>query len=93
MVLSACQTGLGEITGEGVIGLQRGFKEAGAQTIVMSLWKVSDEATQMLMIEFFQNLIAGQPKRAAFLAAQETVRTKYPNPIYWAAFVMVDGIN
>ena len=93
VVLSACQTGLGEITGEGVFGLQRGFKKAGAQTIVMSLWKVSDEATQMLMIEFFKNLTAGQPKRAAFLAAQEAVRAKYPNPIYWAAFVMVDGIN
>ena len=93
VVLSACQTGLGEITGEGVFGLQRGFKKAGAQTIVMSLWKVSDEATQMLMIEFFKRLTAGETKRAAFLAAQETVRQKYPNPIYWAAFVMVDGLD
>ncbi len=92
VVLSACQTGLGEITGEGVFGLQRGFKKAGAQTIVMSLWKVSDESTQTLMIEFFKNLTAGQSKRAAFTAAQKTVRAKYPNPLHWAAFVMVDGI-
>ena len=91
VVLSACQTGLGEVTGEGVFGLQRGFKKAGAQTIVMSLWKVADEPTQLLMIEFFKNLTAGQSKRAAFLAAQQTVRAKYPNPLYWAAFVMVDG--
>ena len=47
--------------------------------------------TQLLMIEFFKNLTAGQSKRAAFLAAQQTVRAKYPNPLYWAAFVMVDG--
>jgi CHAT domain-containing protein len=91
VVLSARQTGLGEVTGEGVFGLQRGFKKAGAQTIVMSLWKVADEPTQLLMIEFFKNLTAGQSKRAAFLAAQQTVRAKYPNPLYWAAFVMVDG--
>ena len=92
VVLSACQTGLGEITGEGVFGLQRGFKKAGAQTIVMSLWKVADESTQLLMVEFFKNLTAGQSKRAAFLAAQKTVREKYPNPLHWAAFVMVDGM-
>ena len=92
VVLSACQTGLGEITGDGVFGLQRGFKKAGAQTIVMSLWKVADEPTQLLMIDFFKHLTAGQSKRAAFIAALETVRKKYPNPLYWAAFVMVDGI-
>ncbi|MCR5454606.1 MAG: CHAT domain-containing protein [Bacteroidales bacterium] len=91
VVLSACQTGLGEITSEGVFGLQRGFKKAGAQTIVMSLWKVADESTQLLMVNFFKNLTAGQSKRAAFLAAQKTVRAKFPNPLYWAAFVMVDG--
>ncbi|MBR2200918.1 MAG: CHAT domain-containing protein, partial [Bacteroidales bacterium] len=93
VVHSACQTGLGEITGEGVFGLQRGFKKAGAQTIVMSLWKVADESTQLLMVEFFKHLTAGQSKRAAFIAALETVREKYPNPLHWAAFVMVDGME
>ena len=93
VVLSACQTGLGEITGEGVFGLQRGFKKAGAQTIVMSLWKVADESTQLLMVEFFKHLTAGQSKRAAFIAAQKTVRQKYPHPLHWAAFVMGDGIE
>ena len=93
VVLSACQTGLGEVTGEGVFGLQRGFKKAGAQTIIMSLWKVFDDSTQLLITEFFKNLTAGQSKRAAFLAAQKTVRDKYPNPLCWAAFIMVDGMD
>ena len=93
VVLSACQTGLGEVTGEGVFGLQRGFKKAGAQTIVMSLWKVSDVATQLLMTEFFKNLTAGQTKRSAFVAAQDAVRQKYPDPKFWAAFIMVDGME
>ena len=91
-VLSACQTGLGDVNGEGVFGLQRGFKKAGAQTIVMSLWKVFDDATQLWMIEFFKNLTAGMSKRDAFIAAQKVVRQKYPDPSCWAAFVMVDGL-
>ena len=91
VVLSACQTGLGEITGEGVFGLQRGFKKSGAQTIVMSLWKVNDKATQILMTEFFKNLTAGQSRRAAFAAAQKTLRAQDSTPEHWAAFVMVDG--
>ena len=69
-ILSACQTGLGEIVGDGVFGLQRGFKKAGAQTLLMSLWKVDDTATQLLMAEFYKNLVSGQNKRAAFLNAQ-----------------------
>lgn len=62
VVLSACQTGLGEITGDGVFGLQRGFKKAGAQTLMMSLWKVDDKATQLLMSRFYSNLITGKIK-------------------------------
>ena len=92
VVLSACQSGLGEVTGEGVFGLQRGFKKAGAHTLVMSLWNVSDEATQLLMTEFFKNFTLGMTKRDAFVAAQKSVRKQFPHPGLWAAFVMVDGI-
>jgi CHAT domain-containing protein len=91
VVLSACQTGLGEVTGEGVFGLQRGFKKAGAQTIVMSLWEVDDYATRLLMTEFFKGLTLGKSKREAFLAALDFVKAKNSDPKYWAAFVMVDG--
>jgi CHAT domain-containing protein len=92
VVLSACQTGLGEVTGEGVFGLQRGFKKAGAQTIIMSLWEVDDYATRLLMTEFFKGLTLGKSKREAFLAALDFVKAKNSDPKYWAAFVMVDGI-
>ena len=74
VVLSACQTGLGEITGDGVFGLQRGFKKAGAQSLLMSLWKVDDQATQMLMTQFYANLIKGQSKYEALREAQRYVR-------------------
>ena len=93
VVLSACQTGLGDVTSDGVFGLQRGFKKAGAQTIVMSLWNVSDEATKDLMTEFYKNLVAGLTKRGAFVAAQEKLRQTYPDPKKWAAFIMVDGLE
>ncbi len=92
VVLSACQTGLGEVTGEGVFGLQRGFKKAGAQTIIMSLWNVDDYATRLLMSEFYKNLVSGKSKREAFLAAQAYVRHKNSDPKYWAAFIMVDAM-
>lgn len=74
VVLSACQTGLGEITGDGVFGLQRGFKKAGAQTLMMSLWKVDDKATQLLMSRFYSNLITGKNKIESLRDAQKYVR-------------------
>ncbi len=93
VVLSACQTGLGEITDEGVFGLQRGFKKAGVHTIIMSLWSVDDNATQLMMTEFYSNLIKGMTKREAFLKAQRTLKTTsgFENPRFWAAFIMLDG--
>ena len=105
VVLSACQTGLGEITGDGVFGLQRGFKKAGAQTIVMSLWKVDDNATLLFMTQFFKRIrlnTNGCPtnKYEAFSEAQSYVRNytaddgshPFAKPEYWAAFIMLDGI-
>ena len=95
VVLSACQTALGEITGEGVFGLQRGFKKAGARTIIMSLWPVDDNATLLMMTEFYANLTKKMSKREAFLAAQNKVKATpgFENPRYWAAFIMLDGNN
>ena len=74
VVLSACETGLGDVTGDGVFGLQRAFKMAGARTILMSLWKVNDDATRMLMTAFYRYYANGMSKRAAFRKAQQEVR-------------------
>ena len=90
VVLSACETGLGEITDEGVFGLQRAFKNAGVNTIIMSLWEVDDQATSLMMQTFYSNLMRGKSKRDSFSAAKNEVRKKYSDPRYWAAFVMLD---
>lgn len=74
VVLSACQTGLGEIKGDGVFGLQRGFKKAGANSLLMSLWKVDDEATRLLMTQFYKNLTSGMSKYESLKLAQKYVR-------------------
>lgn len=91
VVLSACQTGLGEIKEDGVFGLQRGFKKAGANTILMSLWSVSDQATQLMMTSFYENILAGAERREAFNKAQEHVRNSgFTDPYYWASFILLD---
>ncbi|MBQ7471644.1 MAG: tetratricopeptide repeat protein [Prevotella sp.] len=95
VVLSACQTGLGEIKDDGVFGIQRGFKKAGAKSLLMSLWSVSDRATDLMMTTFYSKLSEGLSKHAAFLEAQKTVR-EYPNadfssPFFWASFILLDG--
>ena len=90
VVLSACETGLGEIiNGEGVYGLQRAFQVAGARNLVMSLWKVDDSVTKELMIAFFRNWLSGMDKRNAFIKAQKTVRIRHPEPYYWGGFVLL----
>ena len=95
VVMSACESGLGETSGEGVFGLQRGFKLAGANTLLMSLWKVDDSATNLLMTEFYKNYLSGKSKRHSLQLAQQSLRNnaKYSDPEYWAAFILLDGLN
>lgn len=92
-VLSACETGLGDISSEGVFGLQRAFKKAGAHTLLMSLRKVDDNATKILMINFYNNLLT-MSKLQAFREAQKQLRTaengKYNSPEHWASFILLD---
>ena len=94
VVLSACETAKGEVTGEGVFGLQRAFKMAGVQTILMSLWPVDDAATQLMMTEFYQHWIGQkEPKRDAFAHARNIVKKQYSDPKYWAAFILLDALD
>ena len=96
VVLSACETGLGEQkNGEGVFGLRRGLQEAGAEAVLMSMWSVPDRETQELMALFYQNWLGGLDKHEALRQAQmkerEVVRQRYGKdlPFYWGAFVLV----
>jgi CHAT domain-containing protein len=93
VVLSACETGRGEIlNGEGVYGLQRAFQVAGANAVIMSLWKVDDEATKEFMITFYRNYLSGGDSRTAYLETVREMRTReqYDRPFYWGAFVYVE---
>jgi CHAT domain-containing protein len=90
IVLSACETGLGEIeNGEGVYGLQRGFAVAGAKNLLMSLWKVDDFATSFLMEQFYRSWLSGDEIHDAVKNAQVELRRQYPEPYYWGAFILL----
>ncbi len=92
-VLSACKSGQGKATSEGLYGLQRAFKKAGVGTIVMSLWNVEDRLSSEFMVTFYKQLVGKtgiRDKRKAFGEAKRIIRAKHPDPFHWAAFVMLD---
>lgn len=96
VVLSACDTGLGEVqTGEGVYGLRRAFVQAGAKSLVMSMWKVPDTETMELMVQFYKNIKSGmnrcQALRQAALHEKKIIikRYKKDKPSYWGAFLFL----
>lgn len=100
VTLSACRTALGEISGDGVFGLQRGFKKAGAGSILMSLWKVDDDATCLFMTEFYNNLLnpgsgATGDKQKSLERARKAVmsRPDWQNFRFWGAFILLDAIR
>ena len=90
VVLSGCATGLNVITpGDELIGLARGLLQAGAQSLVLSLWDVHDESTKDFMITFYARLQEGQPKAAAMRSAMIELRDKHPHPYHWAPFSLI----
>ncbi len=90
VVLSACETGRGKVVdGQGVYGLQRAFQVAGAQNVIISLWKVDDEATKELMTLFYESYLQNSDPRASLKTAQIQLKEKFPEPIYWGAFYVV----
>jgi len=95
VVLSACKTGLGtNRSGEGVFGLRRAFQEAGADSVLMSMWQVPDEETKRLMKLFYENWLGGMNKHEALRMAQRKLRDELRAegrdwPFFWGAFVLV----
>lgn len=89
VVLSACDTGHGRITGDGVVGLARSFVAAGVESVVVSLWAVPDTPTAELMVEFYRNLQQNRDRARALRLAMLATKQKHPHPINWAGFVLV----
>lgn len=89
VVLSACDTGRGRITGDGVVGLSRSFLAAGVPSVMVSLWQVPDEATSALMLTFYQQRLAGEDNAQALRQAMLAMLDDYPAPVNWAAFTLV----
>ena len=101
VVLSACDTGLGELSSEGMWGLQRAFKKAGANSILMSLWKVDDLSTRLFMTEFYRYYISGKDKQKSLKLAQNYIREYrddngnllFEDPSYWASWILLDALE
>jgi CHAT domain-containing protein len=89
VVLSACHTGQGRITGDGVIGLSRSFITSGVPSVIVSLWAVPDAHTSLLMGEFYRHLAANPDKARALRSAMLMTMKQYPQPISWAAFTLI----
>ena len=89
MVLSACDTGRGRISGDGVIGLSRSLISAGVPSVLVSLWSVPDAPTEQLMTEFYQNQQKNPDKAQALRQAMLKIMKKHPNPRDWAAFTLI----
>ncbi|MEP0859653.1 tetratricopeptide repeat protein [Trichocoleus sp. DQ-U1] len=89
VVLSACDTGRGDITGDGVVGLSRSLISAGVPSVLVSLWAVNDDSTAFLMTEFYRNLQQNPDKAVALRQAMLTAMKQYPNPKQWAAFTLI----
>lgn len=90
VVLSACETGLGDNLFDGIFGLQRAFKKAGVSSILMSLWQIDDKATSEYMGSFYEKLVEGYSIHDAYISAVLTMKEKYPDANYWASFVLLD---
>ncbi|WP_026786825.1 CHAT domain-containing protein [Planktothrix rubescens] len=89
VVLSACSTGRGKITGDGVVGLSRCFILAGVPSIIVSLWNMGAIAAKLLMTQFYQNLARGDNRAEALRCAMLTTKARFPSPIAWAAFTLI----
>jgi CHAT domain-containing protein len=89
VVLSACDSGQGRVTSDGVVGLSRSLISAGAPTVLVSLWAVQDSPTARLMVNFYQNLQQDSDKAKALRQAMLATMQEYPNPLNWAAFTLI----
>ena len=89
VVLSGCSTGTGKLSGEGIVGLARAVIYAGAPSVIVSQWDVSDRSTAWLMDRFYAALTTGQDKAAALRSAQLATLARHPHPALWAPFVLI----
>lgn len=89
VVLSACKTGQGLLTGDGVIGLSRSLISAGVPSVVVSLWSVPDDPTALLMTTFYKKFQTDASKSQVLRQAMLVTKAKYPDPLNWAAFTLI----